>query len=178
MNDEITEWGLRWNPAKAVRWKLSPFFSLSLLLILPITSSNESIFLLHSKRPGTCHGIAIWMDFQIDSNTTITTGLEKEVSGLSDSLDWCRSWKQGVHFLKHNPVVKDEAVQKLTYKASFKPESGNIFFQFQVVDRWTSCLGVNGWENSSKKTSFPAEMMVERDRRHVCNLLDWSSSDV
>lgn len=84
---------------------------------------------------GTCHGVAIWMDFKLDDKISVTTGLQNVVTEKSDVLDWCRTWKQGVHFLKHNPEIKNGSIQKLKYKASFKPESGNLFFEFEVMER-------------------------------------------
>ncbi|XP_063970018.1 protein arginine N-methyltransferase 7-like isoform X1 [Lytechinus pictus] len=87
-------------------------------------------------RDGTCHGIALWMEYGLDDTTTISTGLQETVEGsgeTSSRLVWDMHSKQGVHFLKANPEVKED--ESLNFEVTFNTLSGNLHFNFEVNQR-------------------------------------------
>eukprot|EP00057_Strongylocentrotus_purpuratus_P017614 XP_011672088.1 PREDICTED: protein arginine N-methyltransferase 7 [Strongylocentrotus purpuratus] len=83
---------------------------------------------------GTCHGIALWMEYDLDETTTISTGLQEDITGSGDGrLVWDMHSKQGVHFIKSNPEVKED--ESLNFEVTFNPSSGNLHFNFEVNHR-------------------------------------------
>ena len=91
-------------------------------------------------RPGTFHGVAIWMDFHLTEKLTITTGLQQvrhpnhllvenslcrfnppliyflsQNQGVADwtsKLNWVRHTKQGVYFMQSPTKIQDETLVK------------------------------------------------------------------
>merc|ERR1712181_192294 len=71
-------------------------------------------------------GVALWMDWQLDEETTVSSG--PKAKGLSGSkVCWEPDSKQGVHLL---PAPK--SASSLTYSAVFDPEEGDFTFTFKV----------------------------------------------
>jgi len=71
-------------------------------------------------------GVALWMDWQLDKETTVSSGPRTKV--LSGSkVRWEPDSKQGVHLL---PAPKSAA--SLSYMAVFDPEEGDFTFTFKV----------------------------------------------
>jgi len=91
------------------------------------------------KRPGTFHGVAIWMDFHLTEKLTVTTGLQQnqELAEGTSKLNWVRHTKQGVYFMQLPTQIQDETLVKdnvpdIRYAVSFEPNSGEIDFNFQL----------------------------------------------
>jgi len=71
-------------------------------------------------------GVALWMDWQLDEETTVSSGPRTKV--LSGSkVCWEPDSKQGVHLL---PAPQSAA--SLSYSAVFDPEEGDFSFTFKV----------------------------------------------
>ncbi|XP_071785019.1 protein arginine N-methyltransferase 7-like [Asterias amurensis] len=80
---------------------------------------------------GLCHGIALWMEYQIDENTWISTGPSHPLPSPTRDLRWDRHSKQGVHFIKSNPRVTPGG--KIHFEVSFNPSQGSLHFNFEVL---------------------------------------------
>lgn len=80
-------------------------------------------------RNGTCHGVALWMDFHLDLDTVVSTGPQEEVIP-GTRVVWDQHTRQGVYFLlPEEPVISGCA---LRYKAVFSPTTGDIVFNFSI----------------------------------------------
>nr|CAG4640705.1 EOG090X02VY [Eulimnadia texana] len=76
---------------------------------------------------GNCNGIAIWIDWNLHKDTTVSTGpVETIVPGKL--VEWDIHSKQGVYLLKNPQNV--QSGQQLRYEVCFSPESGNFKFEF------------------------------------------------
>ncbi|XP_072013956.1 protein arginine N-methyltransferase 7-like [Amphiura filiformis] len=84
------------------------------------------------KWGGTCHGIVLWMDYHLDENTTVSTGLQHRVKNSSRALHWDRHSKQGVQFIKTNPRVEGNEMEALEFEVTFNPTHGNVHFEFGI----------------------------------------------
>lgn len=74
------------------------------------------------------------MEYDLDETTTISTGLQEDITGSGDGrLVWDMHSKQGVHFIKSNPEVKED--ESLNFEVTFNPSSGNLHFNFEVNHR-------------------------------------------
>ncbi|XP_022092026.1 protein arginine N-methyltransferase 7-like isoform X2 [Acanthaster planci] len=80
---------------------------------------------------GICHGVALWMEYQLDQETWVSTGPQLPVSSApSRDLAWDRHSKQGVYFIKSNPRVALGG--QMRFDVSFNPSHGSIHFKFEV----------------------------------------------
>merc|ERR1712004_44421 len=83
--------------------------------------------------PGTCNGVAVWLDIPLGKRNTISNGLlEKPVPG--QYLVWDENAKQGVHILKKPVIIPADSTTKpvrLHYAVNFKPKLGE--FEFLVL---------------------------------------------
>ncbi|XP_067124388.1 protein arginine N-methyltransferase 7 isoform X2 [Centruroides vittatus] len=67
-------------------------------LTIPIGNTIcESIGCINLQSAGTCNGIAMWMEYKMDSDSTISNG-PLEVK-LGEEIKWSKTTRQGVHFL-------------------------------------------------------------------------------
>ncbi|UJR30460.1 hypothetical protein I4U23_017993 [Adineta vaga] len=69
---------------------------------------------------GICNGIAFWIDYQLEENLWLTTGIENE----NDS--WVNYSKQGVHLLLK--PLKIKSGMKLSINAGFNFQQGQFLF--------------------------------------------------
>jgi protein arginine N-methyltransferase 7 len=91
------------------------------------TSENQTSeinFDISFRENGICNGIAFWIDYQLDENIWLTTGLETE----NDS--WVNYCKQGVHLLPK--PIDVQSGMKLSITAGFDYQQGQ--FLFDIVD--------------------------------------------
>ncbi|CAF1151259.1 unnamed protein product [Adineta steineri] len=72
---------------------------------------------------GICNGIAFWIDYQLEDNIWLTTGIENE----NDS--WVNYSKQGVHLLLKPIEIKSG--MKLSINAAFDFQQGQ--FSFNII---------------------------------------------
>ncbi|XP_071503684.1 protein arginine N-methyltransferase 7-like [Diadema antillarum] len=84
------------------------------------------------RSSGTCHGVALWMEYQLDETTVISSGLQNQLEGQGGEMIWDMHSKQGVHFIKTNPRVEAENRDCLDFEVTFNPSSGNVHFNFMV----------------------------------------------
>ncbi|XP_002735081.2 protein arginine N-methyltransferase 7-like [Saccoglossus kowalevskii] len=83
---------------------------------------------------GTCHGVVLWMDYKVDDNTTIQTGLLDSPSNYQDKLNWDPHSQQGVYFLPENAKINIDTQQpRLDYNVTFEPNTGDVQLYFKVV---------------------------------------------
>ncbi|XP_030222110.1 protein arginine N-methyltransferase 7 [Gadus morhua] len=85
-------------------------------------------------RSGSCHGVAIWMEYQLTEEVTISMGLSGDV-GEQGACEWSRHRKQGVYFFPspRQSVGEDGGGGKVSYSFTFEPSSGDISMEFNVV---------------------------------------------
>ena len=76
------------------------------------------------REKGICNGIAFWIDYQLDEEIWLTTGLERE----NDS--WVNYSKQGVHLLP-KPIDVQPGM-KLSIMTGFDYKQGQ--FLFDIID--------------------------------------------
>jgi protein arginine N-methyltransferase 7 len=76
------------------------------------------------RENGVCNGIAFWIDYQLDDNIWLTTGIETE----NDS--WVNYSKQGVHLLPK--PIHVQSGMKLHITAGFDYKQGQ--FLFDIID--------------------------------------------
>jgi len=87
-------------------------------------NSNENLEKLKLEIPfienGICNGIAFWIDYQLNENIWLTTGIENP----NDS--WVKYSKQGVHLLPK--PIQIESGMKLQINAGFDFQHGQFLF--------------------------------------------------
>ena len=81
---------------------------------------------------GKCNGVALWMNYTINKQTTITGGpIEPIKSG--EYIKWDMDSRQGVHLFKEqHDVGASISNKKFKYKIQFLPQSCQIDFKFGV----------------------------------------------
>lgn len=77
---------------------------------------------------GICHGVVLWMEYDLDANTTLSTGLVK--TGCSDE-EWNMHYKQGVFFLRKPLCAMDETKPIIQYEISFIPQTRGVRMKFK-----------------------------------------------
>ncbi|XP_024868793.1 protein arginine N-methyltransferase 7-like [Temnothorax curvispinosus] len=79
---------------------------------------------------GCCNGVTIWVDWQLDSDLSISCGpIEEIVPG--ERISWDPYTRQGVHlFRKVFNVTKGST---LSWSFTFVPQSGEVEFEFDVL---------------------------------------------
>ncbi|ELT87312.1 hypothetical protein CAPTEDRAFT_168548 [Capitella teleta] len=82
---------------------------------------------------GKLRGVAVWMDYHLDPTTSISTGL-LEAPQSKRPLSWDRHSRQGVHLFPRPKSVAADGKNKLHYKFTFKPKSGDMTFAFSLVN--------------------------------------------
>ncbi|KAK0156199.1 Protein arginine N-methyltransferase 7 [Merluccius polli] len=80
-------------------------------------------------RSGCCHGVALWMEYQLTDQVTISMGLSGAV-GEQGACEWSRHRKQGVYFFPSPRQSAGENGDKVSYSFTFEPSSGDIKMQF------------------------------------------------
>ncbi|CAL8374457.1 unnamed protein product [Arctogadus glacialis] len=85
-------------------------------------------------RSGSCHGVAIWMEYQLTEEVTISMGLSGDV-GEQGACEWSRHRKQGVYFFPspRQSLGEDGGGGKVSYSFTFEPSSGDISMEFNVA---------------------------------------------
>lgn len=77
---------------------------------------------------GTCHGIALWMEYDLDANTTLSTGLVKT---STSNQSWNAHYKQGVFFLRKPLCTINIAKPVIQYEISFIPQTRDVRVKFK-----------------------------------------------
>ncbi|XP_077982657.1 protein arginine N-methyltransferase 7-like [Glandiceps talaboti] len=93
------------------------------------TAGNVTI-----QSSGVCHGVVIWMEFELDDNTTVSTGLLQQPVNFTDKLSWDTYTQQAVYFLPNNLTIDINSKQtKLDYTVTFDTKTGDMKFNFQLL---------------------------------------------
>ncbi|XP_073515406.1 protein arginine N-methyltransferase 7 [Phyllobates terribilis] len=87
---------------------------------------------LNLTRSGVCHGVVLWMSYQLTQNSSISTGL-LEVSDETGRCQWYPHSKQAVYFFSSlwnlGPAATDSQ-SAVTYQLTFKPQLGDVRMSF------------------------------------------------
>ncbi|CAK9803941.1 Protein arginine N-methyltransferase 7 [Anthophora plagiata] len=81
---------------------------------------------------GTCNGVALWVDWHLDSEITISSGPTAEVQP-GKRISWDRFTRQGVHLFKDIARVTQRSV--VSYSFNFVPQHGNVKFDFHILSK-------------------------------------------
>ncbi|XP_048372013.1 protein arginine N-methyltransferase 7 isoform X1 [Sphaerodactylus townsendi] len=85
-------------------------------------------------RPGKSHGAVLWMEYNLTSTLSVSTGLVK----LSDEKGYCQ-WvphcKQAVYFLStvSAPETVADHLSAAAYSISFNPKTGDVIMDFKLL---------------------------------------------
>lgn len=93
----------------------------------PISSQGTLPFI----RDGRCHGIALWMEYHLTDDITVSSGLNGPISEQG-ACEWTRHRKQGVYFLRSPLECSGDGRMALAYNLSFQPQTGDISMCFSV----------------------------------------------
>ncbi|XP_014600290.1 PREDICTED: protein arginine N-methyltransferase 7 [Polistes canadensis] len=78
---------------------------------------------------GSCNGVALWVDWQLDPEISISCGPTEEIVP-GERISWDRFTRQGVHIFRN---IKDvSCTDKLSWSFSFAPKHGSIEFKFNI----------------------------------------------
>ncbi|XP_012677757.2 protein arginine N-methyltransferase 7 [Clupea harengus] len=83
-------------------------------------------------RKGCCHGVALWMDFQLTSDVNLSMGLMEPVS-QEGACEWSPHRKQGVYFLKSPWESSGDGRAAVSYDLTFDPSLGDIKMDFSIA---------------------------------------------
>ncbi|XP_062402866.1 protein arginine N-methyltransferase 7 [Sardina pilchardus] len=92
-------------------------------------NSQGSVPLL---RRGCCHGIALWMEFQLTDDVSLSMGLVEPV-GEEGACEWSPHRKQGVYFLRSAWESSGDERAAVSYNLTFDPSIGDIKMDFSVA---------------------------------------------
>ena len=96
-----------------------------------INSKGSSEVEISESEHSTCHGVVLWMQYDLDDSHTVSTGLTSSNSELDlNSPQWSMHHKQAV-FLFKRPV---ELISncKLFYNITFVPSTGDVKMFFEI----------------------------------------------
>lgn len=82
-----------------------------------------------------CHGIAMWMEYELVEDLYLSTGLRRNTKkdSVSATPEWSRHYKQGVFLLKQPHCVDHSKRESISYKLAFHPETGEVSCVYDVV---------------------------------------------
>ncbi|XP_037306713.2 protein arginine N-methyltransferase 7 [Pungitius pungitius] len=92
----------------------------------PISSQGSLPFI----RKGRCHGIALWMEYHLTADISVSAGLIGPVSEQG-KCQWSRHRKQGVYFLRTPWESSGDGRAAATYSFTFEPAQGDIKMDFR-----------------------------------------------
>ncbi|XP_040018878.2 protein arginine N-methyltransferase 7 [Gasterosteus aculeatus] len=94
----------------------------------PISSRGSLPFV----RKGRCHGVALWMEYHLTADITVSAGLIGPV-GEQGECQWSRHRKQGVYFLRSPWETSGDGRAAVTYSVTFEPALGDVKMDFGVA---------------------------------------------
>uniref|UniRef100_A0A671WSQ9 Protein arginine N-methyltransferase n=1 Tax=Sparus aurata TaxID=8175 RepID=A0A671WSQ9_SPAAU len=97
----------------------------------PISSQGSLPFL----RSGRCHGVALWMEYHLTDDITVSAGLIgpiKCIVKIKGECEWSRHRKQGVYFLRSPWESSGDGRAAVSYNFTFEPSSGDIKMDFSI----------------------------------------------
>ncbi|GAA6221228.1 protein arginine N-methyltransferase 7 [Lates japonicus] len=93
----------------------------------PISSQGSLPFI----RIGRCHGVALWMEYHLTSDITVSAGLIGSISEQGDC-EWSRHRKQGVYFFSSPWESSGDGRAAVSYSFTFEPSLGDIKMDFSI----------------------------------------------
>ncbi|XP_056137721.1 protein arginine N-methyltransferase 7 [Lampris incognitus] len=93
----------------------------------PISSRGLLPFL----RSGNCHGVALWMEYQLTEDISVSMGLTGPVNGQG-ACEWSRHRKQGVYFFSSPWESSGDGRASVSYNLTFEPSLGDIKMEFTL----------------------------------------------
>ncbi|KAM3870019.1 protein arginine N-methyltransferase 7 [Diretmus argenteus] len=91
----------------------------------PVTTRGSLPF----TRTGLGHGVALWMEYQLTDDITVSMGLTGPISEQG-GCEWSRHRKQGVYFFGSPWESAGDGRSSVSYSFSFQPSSGDIKMEF------------------------------------------------
>ncbi|XP_077567980.1 protein arginine N-methyltransferase 7 [Stigmatopora nigra] len=93
----------------------------------PLISQGSLPFI----RSGHCHGVAVWLEFHLTPDVSVSVGLTKPINdqGLCE---WNRHCKQGVYFFRSGRETSGNDRAAVFYNIVFESTSGNIQMDFDI----------------------------------------------
>ncbi|XP_043083667.1 protein arginine N-methyltransferase 7 isoform X2 [Puntigrus tetrazona] len=82
---------------------------------------------------GRCHGVALWMEYQLTEDITVSMGLTKPVS-QEGVCEWSPHRKQGVFFFRSTKETSGGGREDLSYNLTFEPHTGDIKMYFSITE--------------------------------------------
>ncbi|XP_015252944.1 PREDICTED: protein arginine N-methyltransferase 7 isoform X1 [Cyprinodon variegatus] len=92
-------------------------------------SSQGSLPLIRS---GRCHGVALWMEYQLTDDVTVSGGLTQPISEQG-TCEWSRHRRQGVYFLRSAWDSSGDGRAAVSYSFTFEPSLGDIKMDFSII---------------------------------------------
>uniref|UniRef100_A0A3B4TDD7 Protein arginine N-methyltransferase n=1 Tax=Seriola dumerili TaxID=41447 RepID=A0A3B4TDD7_SERDU len=80
---------------------------------------------------GCCHGVALWMEYHLTNDITVSAGLIGPISEQGDC-EWSRHRKQGVYFFRSPWESSGDGRAAVSYSFTFEPSSGDIKMDFSI----------------------------------------------
>ncbi|KAJ8272236.1 hypothetical protein COCON_G00110950 [Conger conger] len=93
----------------------------------PINSQGSSPLV----RRGCCHGVVLWMEYQLTDDITVSMGLTRPINEQGNC-EWSPHRKQGVYFFSSPWDSAGDGQAAVTYNLTFDPSSGDIRMDFSA----------------------------------------------
>lgn len=81
---------------------------------------------------GCCHGVVLWMEYQLTDDITVSMGLTKPVNE-EGACEWNPHQKQAVFFFRSALEISGDEREDLSYSLTFDPHIGDIKMDFSVT---------------------------------------------
>ncbi|KAM6936768.1 protein arginine N-methyltransferase 7 [Xenentodon cancila] len=94
----------------------------------PVSSHGSLPFI----RTGRCHGVALWMEYHLTDDITVSAGLIEPISEQGDCR-WSRHRKQGVYFLRSPWESLGDGRAAVSFSFTFEPSLGDIKMDFSIT---------------------------------------------
>ncbi|XP_077424796.1 protein arginine N-methyltransferase 7 isoform X2 [Vanacampus margaritifer] len=91
----------------------------------PIISQGSLPFI----RSGQCHGVAMWLEYKLTPDISVSVGLTEPISEQGHC-EWSRHSKQGVYFFRPGWENSGNGRAAVVYNFIFEPSSGDIKMDF------------------------------------------------
>uniref|UniRef100_I3JXW3 Protein arginine N-methyltransferase n=1 Tax=Oreochromis niloticus TaxID=8128 RepID=I3JXW3_ORENI len=85
---------------------------------------------------GRCHGVALWMEYHLTDDITVSAGLTGPINEQGDC-EWSRHRKQGVYFFGSPWEISGDGRAAVSYSFTFEPSLGDIRMDFTVTSQDT-----------------------------------------
>lgn len=93
----------------------------------PIVSEGSLPFI----RSGRCHGVALWMEYSLMEDVTVSGGLIGPI-GEQGECQWTPHRRQGVYFFRSPWDTAADARAGVSYTLTFEPSLGDVKMDFRV----------------------------------------------